>query len=36
LGTLGVGGLINEFADGRVASRVAEGWGGDRFVLMEH
>jgi hypothetical protein len=36
LGMLGVGGLIYEFSDSRAASRVAEGWGGDQFALMEH
>lgn len=36
LGMLGVGGLVAEFADNRAASKVAEGWGGDRFTLLEH
>jgi hypothetical protein len=36
LGMLGIDGLISEYADGRAASRVAEGWGGDKFSLMEH
>ncbi|MFN0070500.1 MAG: hypothetical protein ACKVVP_03285 [Chloroflexota bacterium] len=36
LGMLGVGGLIYEYADGRLATRVAEGWGGDKFSFLEH
>lgn len=36
LGMLGVGGLVAEYADGRAAERVANGWGGDHFSLLEH
>lgn len=36
LGMLGVGGLVYEYSSNRTATRVAEGWGGDRFSLMEH